>query len=92
MADQEHDRPGEPPAIRDEAADSPMWLPALGLSLLLLGVVLVLWQSANPDEANPDETAVPTASDEASETAPPEPGGDEGEPPAVDDDVPDAPR
>lgn len=45
MADH-HDTPGEPPTIRDEAADSPMWLPALGLTLLLLGTLVIAWRSS----------------------------------------------
>lgn len=39
MADAHHDRPGEPPEIRDEAADTPMWVPAMGLALLIVSAV-----------------------------------------------------
>ncbi len=38
----EHHRPGEPPPIRDEAADTPLWLPVVGLCLLLLGAFAVI--------------------------------------------------
>ena len=41
-----HDRPGEPPEVRDEAADTPMWVPAVGLALLILGAVFLVWQSS----------------------------------------------
>lgn len=55
----EHHRPGEPPPIRDEAADTPFWLPVLGLCLLVLGALFVIWQSATAhDEA---ATAAPAA-------------------------------
>ncbi len=83
MADHEHDAPGEPPAVRDEAADSPVWLPALGLTLLLLGAVLIVWRGSNAEE---------TATDEAAETGQP---ADEGEAEPVDepaDDQPNAPE
>ena len=63
MADHEHDRPGEPPEIRDEAADSPMWLPVLGLTLLLLGAVFLVWRSSGDDvgETETTEEAAPEA-------------------------------
>ena len=76
MAVDEHHTPGEPPSVRDEAADSPVWLPALGLVLLLLGAVFVVWQSAITD------AEVAEAADEAAQAddgaaegaeAPPEP-------------------
>ncbi len=50
----DHHRPGEPPPIQDEAADTPMWLPLVGLALLLIGAFLVIWQTATGE----DETAV----------------------------------
>lgn len=53
MAHDEHHTPGEPPPIRDEAADSPLWLPALGLTLLLLGAIFVVWRSATAEEPEP---------------------------------------
>ncbi len=71
MADHENDTPGEPPAIRDEAADSPMWLPALGLALLLLGAVLIVWRSSGADEtqAGGDETVETEPADTEQATA-----------------------
>ena len=68
MADA-HDRPGEPPAVRDEAADTPMWVPAIGLALLILGGVFLVWQSST-------EESVGEAVEEAVEDAPAL-GGDE---------------
>ncbi|MFK7986539.1 MAG: hypothetical protein AB8I08_10995 [Sandaracinaceae bacterium] len=55
MADAENHRPGEPPEIRDEAADTPMWLPVLGLALLVFAAVGVIYQSVQA-EAEVDET------------------------------------
>ncbi|MBX3271904.1 MAG: hypothetical protein KF729_16670 [Sandaracinaceae bacterium] len=45
-----HHVPGEPPPIHDEAADSPLWLPAVGLVILLLGAILMIWRGATDDE------------------------------------------
>ncbi len=67
MATDEHHTPGEPPAIRDEAADSPLWLPALGLALLLLGAIFVVWQGSTAE--------VETEASEERAEAPSEPGG-----------------
>lgn len=74
MADH-NDTPGEPPTIRDEAADSPMWLPALGLTLLILGTLLIAWRSSNTDEVVEDEAA-------QVEEAPAEPAAEEDDAPA----------
>ncbi|MGF1466768.1 MAG: hypothetical protein ACFCGT_11605 [Sandaracinaceae bacterium] len=45
--------PGEPPPVHDEAADTPLWLPVVGLVLLVVLVFGVVWQSvtAPSDEA-----------------------------------------
>lgn len=51
MAHDEHHRAGEPPEVRDEAADTPMWVPVIGLVLLIGGAVAIVWQSAMADEA-----------------------------------------
>jgi len=51
MAQDAHHTPGEPPPIRDEAAESPLWLPAVGLTLLLLGAIFIVWRSATAEEA-----------------------------------------
>ena len=58
MATDEHQTPGEPPAIRDEAADSPLWLPALGLTLLLLASIFIVWQGATGDEVPVEDGAI----------------------------------
>ena len=73
MAD-EHDAPGQPPRIRDEAADSPMWLPALGLSLLIVCALLVLWRSIDTEDAAAEEPTAEVAVEaaEAPEEAEPE--------------------
>lgn len=47
MAEADHHRPGELPEIRDEAADTPMWVPAVGLALLIVAAVFIVWQSAS---------------------------------------------
>jgi hypothetical protein len=56
MAHAEHTRPGEPPEVRDEAADTPLWVPAVGLALLILGAVFLVWQSATERTAAEGET------------------------------------
>ncbi|MEQ8458226.1 MAG: hypothetical protein RLO52_25850 [Sandaracinaceae bacterium] len=61
MADAHHDRPGEPPEIRDEAADTPMWVPAMGLALLIVSAVFLVWQSSG--EPTPVEEAAEAAAD-----------------------------
>lgn len=53
----EHHQPGELPPIRDEAADTPLWLPVMGLCFLVLGAFALIWQSAGSDEAEAAETA-----------------------------------
>jgi len=72
MATDEHQTPGEPPAIRDEAADSPIWLPAMGLALLLLGAVFIVWQGATADGEIAEEGLVEEgeAPDDAEDEAP----------------------
>ena len=82
MADHEHSEPGEPPPVRDEAADSPMWLPALGLALLLLGAVVIVWRGSTAEE----ETG------EAAETTQAEGGADEADEAEHVADQPDAPQ
>lgn len=58
MADAEHAaRPGEPPPVRDEAADTPMWLPIVGLCILVFGTLVVLWQSRSTPEETAEEAA-----------------------------------
>lgn len=43
----DHHQPGELPEIRDEAADTPMWVPGIGLALLILAALFIVWQSAS---------------------------------------------
>lgn len=51
MAKAEHDRPGEPPEVRDEAADTPLWVPALGLAVLLFGAVFLVWNASMDEQS-----------------------------------------
>jgi len=73
MATDEHSTPGEPPPVRDEAADSPLWLPALGLTLLLLGAIFIVWRSSATEldagDAAAEETAEEAPGDPAEEPA-----------------------
>ncbi|MBX3247201.1 MAG: hypothetical protein KF901_08475 [Myxococcales bacterium] len=48
MAD--HHAPGLP-EIHDEAADTPMWLPLLGLGLLIVASLFFIIRAATADEA-----------------------------------------
>lgn len=74
-----HHRPGEPPPVRDEAADTPLWMPLLGLCLLVIGVLAVLWQaSTGNDEAAGQAPEAAQAADEAN-------AADEGGAPAEDE-------
>lgn len=69
MADaSEQYRPGEPPPVRDEAADSPLWLPVLGLCFLVFGAFALIWQSSNADDAPDAGDAVAIEADEAAPT------------------------
>lgn len=78
MADAENHRPGEPPEIRDEAADTPMWLPALGLALLVLAAFGVIYQSvqAEADAAETVEVAEDSADEAEDEPAEEEPAAE----------------
>lgn len=77
MAQDEHHTPGEPPPIRDEAAESPLWLPAVGLTLLLLGAVFIVWRGATADEASD----VPVEQAEETTAQADEPAGDDADAP-----------
>ena len=52
MADQHHDEPDVPglPQIQDEAADTPMWVPATGLGLLVIMVLMLVYHVAQGPE------------------------------------------
>lgn len=63
------------PEIHDEAGDTPMWVPALGLGLLVLATLYLLFSAAFPDEEAeaPAEPAVEIAAPaEPAEPAEPE--------------------
>ncbi|HJL17066.1 MAG TPA: hypothetical protein RMH99_15480 [Sandaracinaceae bacterium LLY-WYZ-13_1] len=78
-----HHRPGEPPEIRDEAADTPMWVPAAGLALLILGAVFLVWQTATTeDEAAETTEQVADGDEEAGAENEGDEPADEGEPDA----------
>ncbi len=66
-----HEPPGLPQNIVDEAADTPMWVPIMGL--VILGVVALLFSyrmmTAEPAEAPATEEA-PAAEQAAPEAAP----------------------
>ncbi|HJK90388.1 MAG TPA: hypothetical protein RMH85_36210 [Polyangiaceae bacterium LLY-WYZ-15_(1-7)] len=49
MADEHHDEGGVLPEIHDEAADTPMWVPVLGLSLLALAAIFLIVRAAFAD-------------------------------------------
>lgn len=68
MADAAHSHhtPGEPPAIRDEAADTPMWLPMLGIALLLLFAAYAVYSAVSERQAA-DEAAEAAQEGEAAE-------------------------
>ncbi|MDQ3031319.1 MAG: hypothetical protein M3Y87_02805 [Myxococcota bacterium] len=55
-----HDSPSEHPSlppVHDEAPDTPMWLPALGLALLAFFAVYGLLRSASSSDAELPESA-----------------------------------
>lgn len=71
MADHSHDEPDVPglPQIQDEAADTPMWLPATGLALLAVLVLMLVYHvSKGPEsEATEGDVAAEAAGDEGAE-------------------------
>lgn len=71
MADHSHDEPDVPglPQIQDEAADTPMWLPATGLALLAVMVLMLVYHvSKGPEtEAAEGDVAAEAAGEEAPE-------------------------
>lgn len=60
-----HVTPGVPPPVRDEAADTPLWLPLVGLCFLLLGAFAVIWQAATAEEPAAEEAATEETAEEA---------------------------
>ena len=71
MADHAHDEPDVPglPQIQDEAADTPMWLPATGLALLAILVLMLVYHvSKGPEtEATEGDVAAEAAGEEGAE-------------------------
>lgn len=66
-ADDREPPPGLP-EIREEAADTPRWVPLLGLTLLVLSVLAVgLTATLTSDEVDDEAGAVVDANDEASD-------------------------
>jgi hypothetical protein len=78
MADTHHGDPDVPglPTIQDEAADTPTWVPATGLALLALMVLMLVYHVANgPSDADAGgaaegDVAADVAGDGAEEPAP----------------------
>lgn len=80
MADAHHDEPDVPglPEIQDEAADTPMWVPATGLALLAALVLMLVYHVAQGPEVEPlaeGEVAADLAEADGAE-APPAGDGD----------------
>lgn len=71
-----HDPSAAPglPEIRDEAADTPMWIPALGLALFVLATVWLVISAALSDID--DETAEAPVEVAAPAADSPEPAGE----------------
>ncbi len=66
--------------MRDEAADTPLWMPLLGLCVPVAGALAVLWPAAPGDEEAPAEAAPAAAAEGEAEAAPeaaPEPPPDD---------------
>ena len=75
MAD-EHKHPPGLPEIRDEATDTPMWLPLVGLGLLALIGLLIVYRAATAPEPTPEapaEEAAPAVAGEPAAEAQPAP-------------------
>lgn len=71
--DDVHDGPQPPPGlpeIQDEAADTPMWVPALGLGLFVLVALYLVISSAF---AEPEAEAAPAIEPPAAAAAPADP-------------------
>lgn len=64
MAEHHHHAPGLP-EIHDEAADTPMWLPLLGLTLFALVALLLIVRAAVADVS---EVAQPVPAEVAEAT------------------------
>jgi len=60
------------PEIQDEAADTPMWVPALGLGLFVLAALYLVVSSAFEDATAPELTEEPAALAAPAEPAPAE--------------------
>lgn len=80
MADHSHDEPDVPglPQIQDEAADTPMWLPATGLALLAVMVLMLVYHvSKGPEaEATEGDVAAEAAEEDGAQDEAAAPGGE----------------
>jgi len=65
----DHASPPGLPEIHDEAADTPMWVPLLGLSLLVLATLYLVITSAF-EEAEVDNAEEPPVAAAAAEAEP----------------------
>ncbi len=86
MSDPEAPYKGDFPAVHDEAADSPRWLPALGFALLCLLAFSIVWRAATREEEPPADAATSEgagAGEAAPPTAPPTPPAAPPAPPAA---------
>ncbi len=61
-----HDHAVGLPEIHDEAGDTPMWVPALGLGLLILATLYMVFSSAFADD-EATEAEAPVAVEAAAE-------------------------
>lgn len=59
------------PEIRDEAADTPMWIPALGLALFVLATVWLVISAAFADVDAAGEAPVEVAAQPSAAAEPP---------------------
>lgn len=67
MADEHHHAPGLP-EIHDEAADTPMWLPMLGLAIFAIVALFLITRAAIEDaSAELDATAEEAPADAPAE-------------------------
>jgi len=49
MADSSHDAPPGLPTVHDEAGKTPLWLPIVGIVLLVLSLVAAVWRGAHEE-------------------------------------------
>lgn len=71
--------PGDFPPVRDEAPDTPTWVPLLGIGLLALIALFAVYRAATADE-DPTADVEMVIEAEPPPTAAAEPAGDAPEP------------